>query len=333
MGTDVHVIVVGGAPTQTARARARIEELEARWSRFRPESELCRLNRAEGAPVLVHPLTFELLVRSREAWRQTGGAFDPTILEALAAAGYDRDFATVAPDGAAEEPRAHRGSSSFASIDLDPIVGTVRVPAGVALDLGGIAKGFAADLVALELAGEGADGVCVNLGGDLRVLGRGPDPSGAWLIEVEPEVPGDRAPVLLGVGAAGIATTSRCRRTWRRGGELRHHLIDPRTGRPAETSWAAATVIAGSAADAEPLAKALVLAPSLEDAEALVRETDVAALLVGLDGERTALGPLGDFLVAPTDLSISWKSAGPALEGLPVPSTHTDARPLGAHGT
>ena len=184
MGTDAHMIVVGGSTRLLERARDRIDELESRWSRFLPDSELCRLNAAAGQPVIVASVTFELLTRAVEGWRLTGGHFDPTVLPALVAAGYDRSFETVerdAPELSARSTPAPGG----AELSLDPIVRSVTLPPGVALDLGGIGKGFAADLVSTELLQAGASGACVNLGGDLRV--RGTPPDGAWIVEVEAE--------------------------------------------------------------------------------------------------------------------------------------------------
>jgi thiamine biosynthesis lipoprotein len=332
MGTDAHVVVVGGSEGLAHRAGERIEVLEARWSRFRPDSELCRINRAAGDPVLVHPLTFELLTAARDAWARTGGAFDPTVLPALEASGYDRDFDALVPDavphdGHTDAPRV----PGCVGIELDPVVGTVRVPVGVELDLGGIAKGFAADVVALELRDAGAAGACVNLGGDLRVVGDGPGHAGAWVIAVEREVDGAEAPVALGLTAGGVATTSVTRRTWRRDGEVRHHVIDPRTGRSASTPWAAVTVVAGSAVAAEPLSKAVLLTSTLAEAAATVEDHGIAAGVVAADGTQHALGSMQDFLIPPDDLAISLKSPGSHLHGAFVPSGQQSAHPRSAH--
>ena len=335
MGTDAHVVVVGGPPGLAHRAAERIEALEARWSRFRPDSELCRINRAAGDPVLVVPLTFELLTAARDAWAQTEGAFDPTVLPALVAAGYDRDFDAVASDvplsGARSDGTDLASVPDCGALELDPVVGAVRLPIGVELDLGGIAKGFTADLVARELLEAGAAGVCVNLGGDLRVVGDGPSDTGAWVVAVEAEVDGAEEPVALGLVSGGVATTSVTRRTWRRDGELQHHVIDPRTGRPARTPWAAVTVVAGSATAAEPLAKAVLLASTLADAMAVAERAGVGALVVAPDGTRHALGSMPDFLTARDDLAISLKSPGSHLHGAFVPSGQQSAHPRSAH--
>jgi thiamine biosynthesis lipoprotein len=330
MGTDAHVVVVGGPGGLVDRAAERIEALEARWSRFRPDSELCRINRANGCPALVHPLTFELLVAARDAWTRTNGAFDPTVLPALAAAGYDRDLEAVRADmrsPVTDRPGEPPSVPGCAGIELDPVVGSVRIPHGVELDLGGIAKGFAADVVALELLEAGAVGACVNLGGDLRVVGEGPAETGAWVVAVEREVDSAEAPVALALLTGGVATTSVTRRTWLRDGEARHHVIDPRTGRPSRTPWVAATVVAGSASAAEPLAKALLLSAAREDAAAVVDAHGVAALLVAVDGAQHAFGSMPEFLVARDDLAISLNSPGLHLPDALVPSGSKRARP------
>ena len=166
MGTDAHVIVVG-APGLLDGAQARLEQLEARWSRFRDTSELSRLNAANGAPVVVSPDTFALLVLARDAWHRTGGAFDPTVLRALESAGYDRDFASVeraspvAPGDALPAPGCD-------GIELDRLVRSVRLPRGTTIDLGGIGKGYAADLVCQEPDGCGRSGAR-RVGGFLRL--------------------------------------------------------------------------------------------------------------------------------------------------------------------
>jgi thiamine biosynthesis lipoprotein len=294
MGTDVHVIVVAeddqGAHELGRWAFERLEQLEARWSRFRPDSELCRLNTAGGRPVVVTRITFELLRHAVTSWALTAGACDPTIAAALVAAGYDRDFPSVAPDGPRVEPSESGPSPGCAGIVLDPIVGSVTLPPHVALDLGGVAKGFAADVVADELTAAGAIGVCVNLGGDLRVIGTPPRDE-AWIVEVEEA--DDRPRLALAEG--GVATTSRRRRTWRRAGTEYHHIIDPRTGAPARVPWLAATVIAGRARDAEVLAKAAFLAPDVAGASAALRRGGATGLLVGSDGKSLGLDGIDAF--------------------------------------
>jgi len=294
MGTDVHLIVVAEddrvAEELGRWAFERLEQLEARWSRFRPDSELCRLNAAAGRPVVVAEITFELLRHAVVSWERTGGACDPTIAPAVVAAGYDRDFRSVTPDGPALALPDVGPAPGCGGIVLDPIVGSVTLPLGVTLDLGGVAKGFAADVVADELTAAGAIGVCVNLGGDLRVMGAPPHDA-AWIVEVEEA---DDRP-LLALAEGGVATTSRRRRTWRRAGTEYHHVIDPRTGAPAQVPWLAATVIAGRARDAEVFAKAAFLAPDVAGANQALRRGGATGLLVDGDGKSLGLDGIDAF--------------------------------------
>jgi thiamine biosynthesis lipoprotein len=253
MGSLAHVVVVGGSPDLAQRARRRVDELERRWSRFLPDSEVSALNRHAGEPVPVSIDTVLLVHRAVEGWRLSGGAFDPTVLGPVIRAGYDRSFDGA---GATRGPGDSALDLGAAGIEVDG--DTVRIPAGTGFDPGGIGKGLAADLVCAELLADGADGACVNLGGDVRVCGAGPA-GGPWTVAVEHEWAA--APLaLLGLADGAVATSTTLRRRWRgRDGALRHHLIDPQTGLPATTDLNSATVVAATAWAAEVLAKAVLL--------------------------------------------------------------------------
>jgi thiamine biosynthesis lipoprotein len=137
---------------------------------------------------------------------------------------------------------------------VDRVAGTVTLPRGVGFDPGGIGKGLAADLVVTELLDSGADGACVNVGGDLRVEGRAPGAAG-WVVDLEHPLTGrSMGAVRLRTGA--VASTWRTRRTWGPPPSPRHHLVDPATGAPARSGLAGVTVLAGRAWWAEVLAKA-----------------------------------------------------------------------------
>jgi thiamine biosynthesis lipoprotein len=291
MGSDAHLVLVGGDPLLLDDARAHLELLEARWSRFRPSSELSRLNASPGRPVTVSLDTFAVISRAVEAWRLTNGRFDPTVLPALRAPGDDRDFAVITHDGpVTTAPRGRMPAPGCAGIALDATVGAVTLPEGVVLDLGGIAKGFAADRVATALLAAGADGACVNLGGDLRVVGRAPEGS-SWTIDVDDPFESGTGTLLLAEGA--VATSSRLRRAWRRG-EPAHRLIEPATGASARTGLASVTVVAGEAWWAEVLAKAAFVAGP-EVGAALVSGAGATGLLVRDDGRVEELLGLDAF--------------------------------------
>lgn len=281
MGTAAHVVVVGGDEARLIdAARRRLDDLERRWSRFLPGSEVSRLNPRPERPVVVSPDTFTLVARSVDAWHATGGRFDPTVLPAMLAAGYDRDFVAVA--GAAAPPTASLPSPGCGAIRLDRAVGAVWLPAGVGFDPGGIGKGLAADLVSAEILDGGAAGVLVNVGGDLRVGGTPPE-GDEWTVTVEDPAGGTHELARFGLAAGAVATSSRLRRRWRAGDVDVHHLIDPTTGSAAETHVATVTVVAAEAWWAEALATALCVSPA---PAALGERGDAAVLVVRADGAR-----------------------------------------------
>ena len=252
MGTDAHVIVVGGSSSLLQLAQDRIADLERRWSRFVDSSEISTLNRYAGAPVKVSPETVELVQRAIDAWRLTDGRFDPTVLGAVLRAGYDRSFETLG-----HHPRS--GSSDLAlgagAIEISDDI--VRIPQGTGFDPGGIGKGLAADIVAEELRAAGAERACVNLGGDVRVCGA-TSPGDAWTVAVDH--PWCVDPITrLGIANGAAATSTTLRRQWLVNGEVRHHLIDPATGQPSTSDLTFVTVVAGYAWAAEVLAKAALL--------------------------------------------------------------------------
>jgi thiamine biosynthesis lipoprotein len=261
MGTEAHVVVVADtterADQLTKEAQRRIADLEARWSRFLPTSELSRLNGNPNRPTVVSQETFLAISTAVDGWQLTGGRYDPTTLRALMAAGYDRTFGEVAPQS--EDPTEKPGPApGCGSIVLMASANAVVLPPGVTLDLGGVGKGLAADLVVTELLQQGALGACVNLGGDVRVKGRPPD--GAWRVGVED--PWEDGVLLLQIALAdgAVVTTTPLTRRWTRAGRPLHHLIDPATGAPAVTDVASVTVVAAEAWRAEVFAKAAYLA-------------------------------------------------------------------------
>lgn len=282
MGTQVELLAVDAPGGALAAACRRLAELEARWSRFRPDSEISTLNRAAGRPVAVSSETLTLLALAVLGWQATAGQFDPTILDALEAAGYDRSFERLSPeeggiDASAPTPGPAPG---LGGVRIDAEAGTITLPVRTRLDPGGIAKGYTADLLCADLRAAGAAGACVNVGGDLRVSGTAPA-GGPWTIAV-PHPHGDQAATLeLTEGAA--ATSSPLRRAWPAGGRPAHHLIDPATGQPAQTGILQVTVVAAEAWRAEVAAKAAFLA-GLPDALPLAAHLHADALVVDQHG-------------------------------------------------
>ena len=250
MGTTIELLVEADRAEEALdTVEAEFERLEQILSRFRPDSELSQLNR-EGS-VDASPELAEVVELALEARERTGGRFDPTVHDALVAAGYDRTFDDVPADGDADAAEGRRcGGAVVLSgrrITLEP---------GVHLDLGGIGKGFAAERGAELLA---VHGPClVSAGGDVAV--RGVPAGGVWPVGIDDSL-------TIGLEHGGIATSGRDRRRWTRGGSERHHLIDPATGMPAATDILRITVVGRDAIDAEVLAKSLFVGGSREALE------------------------------------------------------------------
>ncbi len=304
MGSTAHVLVVGGPHDLLGRAAARIEELESRWSRFRPDSDVSRLNAAPpGQAVEVAADTLLLVTRALEGHAVTGGAFDPSMLTQLVDTGYGESLVDDLASGGPvvrsigdPGPARHGDLSHEFVVDAD--AGTVTRASALQFDPGGLGKGLAADLVADDLMSAGADGVLVNLGGDLRATGTGPD-GGSWHIEVEDPRDGSTlAVVSLDDGA--LATSSRLRRRWTDGdGNEAHHLLDPSTGRAAATATTGATVVARYGWQAEVLAKAAFLDDVRpDDVFTLVEQLGAAALVV-TEGMVLPTARWADFVVTP----------------------------------
>ncbi len=255
MGTDVYVVVVGGSLRMVDLARDFIDDLEARWSRFRLTSEVSLLNLMAGRTVRVSSQTLSLVQRALEGARLTGGRFYPTVLGDVIRAGYDRSFEllTEEPPGGASALR-----TGFMGIVVDEAGSMVSLPDGVGFDPGGVGKGYAADLLVQELLSRGATGVCANVGGDLRVEGEAPG-GAAWMIAIAHPFRSTPA-ASVGLRAGGVATSMRTRRTWGPADDRRHHLIDPASGEPARSGLASVSVVAAEGWLAEVVAKAAFMA-------------------------------------------------------------------------
>jgi FAD:protein FMN transferase len=329
MATDVSV-QIAAAPDQEAAAQAAADacmawfgEVDERLSRFRPASELCALNASAGSWFAASDLLYDVVDVAVAAAHASGGLFDPTMLRDLEALGYDRDFSLIAQReiGSSNLPllvatgRGPGGEATPAqraawrAIALDPVHRRIKLPAGAQLDLGGIAKGWAAD-VALDRYCSPFPGALVNVGGDLRLRG-GPQPGQAWSVGIRQpadelraafaDAPAQRYVAELTFSRGGLATSGAVRRWWLRDGQRQHHLIDPRTGRPAHVwidEWDAP---AGQDAESRRLvATATALAPTAAQAEvaakvALLRGYPDALHAVDAAWQRYgAVGPLTD---------------------------------------
>lgn len=291
MGTDCHVLAVDAPAGAVEAVQAQVRADEDRWSRFLPASELRRL--APGRTHRLTPETAELVALALDWQRRTGGRFDPRLGRHLRRLGYDRSFERVggAPSTATDPPHA----------DLTLDGDRLTVPAGVELDLGGIAKGHGADRAVALARALGAAGACVNLGGDLRCAGDSPTGDGWWLA-LDHGDGAEASSLALGLAHGAVATSTTDRRRWTSAdGTEHHHLLDPRTGRPARTRCRAASVVAATAAAAEVLAKVVLLADPRAAAR-LLDQHGAAALATGHDGRLHRRGDLPLHLVPAADL-------------------------------
>jgi len=267
-------------------AEAFFREIEAELSRFRPDSGLSRLNAAAGdGPQAVSGTLRTVLGLALAAARDSGGIFDPTVLGPLRNAGYDRSFETLA---AAGSTGMNAGAAfGWRQVELDTAHGTVELPAGVGIDLGGIAKGWAVDRAAEMLGAWSA--ALVDAGGDIRASAApGGEP---WPIAIEDPFDNTRDLGVVRLVAGAVATSSVGRRRWQRHGQPMHHLIDPRTGEPSRSDLHTVTVVAPTAVEGELAAKITLILGSREG-QAYLKARELSGLLIGHDGGQQVVGKL-----------------------------------------
>ncbi len=292
MGSDCSVALTAG-PRDTRRARAAlatarslVADCERLLSRFRDDSDLSRINRGAGGWVAVAPSTVAAVRAALAAREATGGAFDPTVLPALVAAGYDRSYESLEPRPAAPAAAWRPGAR------VDVADDRVRVEAGTAIDLGGIAKGWSAELAleAMRDAWPGMPGGLVDLGGDVALGGLTPE-GGPWRVAVaDPRRPGGTLMTLVLEGG-GVATSGRDRRRFGPGRRL-HHLIDPATGAPAQRGPLAVTAVASGAARAEAMATLVAVGDGREAARRVASHADLGVIVVPDSGPPLVLGAI-----------------------------------------
>jgi FAD:protein FMN transferase len=309
-GTTATLLVgePGAAATARAIADAQLAAVDLACSRFRPDSELSRLNAAAGAVTSIGELFTELIEAALRAARLTDGDVDPTCGQALARIGYDRDFALLQ----AAEPQARGGQSrardrwpgrvpGWRNVELDRGRRLVRLSNGAQLDLGATAKAWAADRCAEIIAAETGSGVLVSLGGDIAAAGPPPadreggvkeagEAGGGWAVRVTddhaagPEAAGQTVTIRSG----GLATSSTTVRAWAVGGRRMHHIIDPATGEPARSCWRTVSVAAASCVDANTASTAAIVRG--EAALPWLRDAGLPARLVRHDGAVETTG-------------------------------------------
>ena len=314
LGTYAQLVVDDGVDDRAALVVARqiVDAVDASCSRFRPDSDLSRASAAAGTWVEVDPLLVRAVDAAIEAARWTGGLVDPTLGRALVELGYDRDLDLVragpsprtggSPTGGSTAagaraegrtvlrttPHERRlASGGWEELETD-LAGWIRVPAGCSLDLGATGKAFAADLVANAVVLAVGGSVVVSLGGDVAAVCQ--DGRTSWPVLVSdtagPDLDVAGETVMLGTG--GLATSSIRHRRWTHDGAAVHHILDPRTGRPAATTVASATVRAPSCVEANAASTAAVILG--DDASGWLEERGLDAVLVDQDGRSSRYG-------------------------------------------
>jgi thiamine biosynthesis lipoprotein len=276
--TTARLVVTDPAALPAARAvvASLLTAVDEVASRFRDDSEVNRLDRAGGRPLLVSPLLAELVTAALWAARRSDGDVDPTMGEALRCLGYDRDIGAIEADGPAMTV-APAPAPGWRRIELAD--SRLTVPPGIRIDLGATAKAFAADRAA-RLVAAGLDvGALVSLGGDIATAG--PPPAGGWRVLVR-DRPGEPECTIALPGGAAVATSSTAGRRWTRGGHALHHILDPRTCLPVTPVWRTASVVADNCLAANTFATAALVKGA--GAPGWLRLAGVPARLVAADG-------------------------------------------------
>jgi FAD:protein FMN transferase len=283
LGTTTVLVVADRAAAREAQSivTAEIAAVDIACSRFRADSELSRLNAAAGQAVIVSPLFLEALDVALRAAALTDGRVDPTVGGAMRVLGYDRDFAEVERHGPPLQVTLAAIPGRFL-IAIDRQAHTVRIPAGVEVDLGATAKALCADRAARAAAQTTGVGVLVSLGGDIAVDGTGPE--GGWKVRVTDDhvSPVDAPGQTVTITSGGLATSITSVRRWSRGGRSLHHVLDPATGQPADSVWRTVSVAARSCVDANIASTAAVIIGAA--APQWLAERAMPARLIAVDG-------------------------------------------------
>jgi thiamine biosynthesis lipoprotein len=286
LGTTALLLV--SEPAALVEAQLALErelaEVDLACSRFRADSQLLQLNNRAGEPVRVGELLFEAVSAALRVAAATEGIVDPTVGRALRLAGYDRDFELVRRRDGGAFRAVIAPVLGWKSIRLDRARRAIRVPHGVELDLGATAKALAADRAAEAAHAATGAGVLVGLGGDIAVAGEAP--AGGWPVLIADDHGADLSSpgAVVSIASGGLATSSTTTRRWRSGEAELHHILDPRTGRSAETPWRTVSVAAASCVDANAASTAAIVLG--DDAPAWLERRRLPARLAREDGAR-----------------------------------------------
>jgi len=297
MNTDILLAAEGERAYEGMQAtRSFIDECEQRFSRFLPASEITELNGSAGNWQQVSNDLMEMFLLARKFYNETGGLFDPTILPDLKQAGYYRSMDEIHVHGAVPQPRASIRISqpAFNEVAFDPTDNLIRLPLGMEIDLNGIAKGWIVERAA-QLLHTYAETCAVSAGGDMVFIGH-PSDGMDWDVYLEDPRDSEKMISQLHVASGGVATSSVMKRTWRLGGKVRHHLIDPRTGESAKTDWLSVTVIAPDIITADVYAKAILIGGEAELPNLLKAHPELTYIAVDPNGNLSGSPNYKDYI-------------------------------------
>ncbi len=262
-----------------------IDDSEQRFSRFLPASEVSILNRFAGEWHHVSDELMDMLQLSMKYHMETHGLFDPSILPELKRAGYDRSMDEIRVTGAGDGSHATTQSlqRSFTEVEIDHANQLIRLPHDMEIDLSGIAKGWIVSKAA-QLLHAYVDVCAVSAGGDIQFIG---EPSDGFGWDVYLENPRDETQMLaqLHLRSGGVATSSVMKRSWTQGDKIQHHLIDPRTGEPAQTDWLSVTVISTDVIHSDIYAKVILIGGERESANLLQAKEGLTYIAVDSQGK------------------------------------------------
>ena len=284
LGTSAAVTVADAEALPAARMilEDELRRIDEACSRFRDDSELTRLNRSAGTPFAASPLLLHALAVALYAAARTDGDVDPTVGRSLGALGWDSDFSVVIARRGQTRRMRIVPAAGWQRVRLDRARRTVRIPVGAEIDLGATAKALAADRSARRVHAETGVGALVNLGGDIALAG--PAPEGGWPILVTDDHRSDihAEGQTIALTGGGLATSSTTVRRWRAGEADAHHIVDPRSGSPADEVWRTVSVAARTCVEANTASTAAIVRG--EAAVAWLERSRLPARLVRPDG-------------------------------------------------
>lgn len=312
MGTDIAVCFLGAkedaAQREISQIKNRIFEFEKRFSRFLKDSELSMLNNACGAFAASDEM-MDILKEIKKYHLETKGIFDPTIVCALESVGYDKSFDKISSEKDSEnnfniethqEKFGKRSKLSEALVDEKNK--QVFIPSELRIDLGGIGKGYIIDKIAQDLIKKGFENFWISAGGDIFLAGKDGDEN--WIVGVQnpKDLDNDLAKINVSEKSMAIATSGIMKRRGEKGGHKWHHIIDPRTGFPAENDVSAVTVIAPSVAEADVLAKTVLILGKDEGIELINKRNNTECLIIDSDLNVLLSDNMGKYLIKQNDI-------------------------------